>query len=108
MDEKFIERVLSLIEQVPPGRAVSYGQLADYLGRGGARNIGQIMSVYGSAVPWWRVVRTDGSMAPHLMLEAQQHWRDESMPVYRGRVDMREAEFRIGESVSDPSAEIVP
>lgn len=93
MDESFVETVLDMVEQVPPGRAVSYGQIADHLGRGGARTIGRVMSLYGEAVPWWRVVRVDGGLASHLMMEAQHHWRDEDMPVHRGRIDMGRARW---------------
>lgn len=95
MDEQFVESVLSLVERVPAGRVVSYGQIADHMGRGGARNIGRIMSLYGGGVPWWRVVRADGGLAPHLMVDAQHHWRDEAMPVHRGRVAMNRAQWVI-------------
>ena len=97
MDEDFVESVLVIVEDVPPGRAVSYGQIADHLGRGGARTIGRIMSLYGGAVPWWRVVRVDGGLAPHLMVEAQHYWRDEGMPVRGGRIDMSQARWILAE-----------
>src|SRR5690625_6391038 len=91
MDESFVETVLDLVEEVPPGRAVSYGQIADHLGRGGARTIGREMSLYGGAVPWWRVVRVDGGLASHLVMEAQHDWRGEDVPVHRGRIGMSRA-----------------
>jgi alkylated DNA nucleotide flippase Atl1 len=86
--EDFTEAVLSLVEQVPPGRVVTYGLIADHLGRGGARHVGKVMSIDGNAVPWWRVVRADGSLPPHLMVEAQKAWADEKTPVKRGRVNV--------------------
>ena len=40
----FTERVLSVVEQVPPGRVVTYRLIADLLGEGGARQVGRVMS----------------------------------------------------------------
>ncbi|MGB8381835.1 MAG: MGMT family protein, partial [Dermatophilaceae bacterium] len=56
----FVERVLELVEEIPPGRVVTYGQLARMVGSGGARTVGTVLSRYGSDVPWWRVVRAGG------------------------------------------------
>ena len=63
MDEEFVEAVLRLVEQVPPGRVTTYGALADAVGRGGPRLVGRVMSLHGGGVPWWRVVRADGRPA---------------------------------------------
>lgn len=93
MDE-FTEDVLSLVEAIPPGRVLTYGAIADRLGRGGPRGVGGVMARDGHGVPWWRVVRADGSLPPHLMIEAQREWQRESTPVRRGRVDVAEALWR--------------
>ena len=34
MDREFVERVLDLVERIPPGRAVSYGVIAEHLAAG--------------------------------------------------------------------------
>jgi len=91
MDEAFAEAVLRVVERIPPGCVATYGLIAEKLGRGGARQVGGVMSREGHGVPWWRVVRADGSLPAHLMIEAQQHWRDERTPVRSGRVVVREA-----------------
>jgi alkylated DNA nucleotide flippase Atl1 len=83
--------VLTFVEQVPPGRVVTYGLIADHIGRGGARHVGRVMALEGAAVPWWRVVRADGSLPPHLMVDAQREWSRERTPVKRGRVDVAAA-----------------
>ena len=49
------------------------------------------MSQYGESVPWWRVVRANGTLPPHLMLDAQEHWALEGTPVRNGRVDVAKA-----------------
>ncbi len=92
VDEAYVERVLRLVETIPTGRVLTYGAVAEHLAGGyGPRYVGRIMSQYGHAVCWWRVIRADGTMAPPLMIEAQQHWRDEDTPVRRGRVDLARA-----------------
>lgn len=92
MDEEFVEQVLALVESIPVGRVLSYGRVAEHLGAGyGPRYVGRVMSLEGSAVTWWRVVRADGTIAGPLMAEAQMHWMEESTPVLRGRVHMVEA-----------------
>lgn len=90
MDD-FVEAVLDVVERIRRGRVRSYGSIAEELGRGGPRQVGQVMSFYGHGVPWWRVVRADGRLAPHLMVDAQEHWLAEGTPVRNGRVLMAEA-----------------
>lgn len=60
MDEEYVEAVLALVEQVPPGRATTYGAIADRVGRAGPRQVGRVMALHGDAVPWWRVVHAGG------------------------------------------------
>lgn len=86
--ELFSEKVLEFVETVPAGRVVTYGLVADYIGEGGARQVGRVMSIDGPSVCWWRVVRANGTLPPHLMVDAQLHWSDEKTPVKRGRIDM--------------------
>ena len=92
MEEDFTEAVLAFVERVPAGRVVTYGLIADHLAGaghgGGARHVGRVMSLEGAAVPWWRVVRADGTLPPHLVVDAQREWAREKTPVKRGRVDV--------------------
>jgi len=92
VDEEYVEAVLSLVERVPAGRVTTYGALADAVGRGGPRLAGRVMSLYGGSVPWWRVVRADGSPAPCHDGEAATLLRAEGAPVRpSGRLDMAQA-----------------
>lgn len=91
MDEEYVEQVLALVEQVPPGRVTTYGALAEAVG-GGPRQVGSVMSRHGSGVPWWRVVRADGSPPPCHDGTAAARYADEGTPqTTTGRVLMREA-----------------
>ena len=86
--EEHVEAVLSLVEQVPPGRVTTYGALAAVVG-GGPRQVGAVMSRHGGPVPWWRVVRADGSLPPSHLGEAQRRYTEEGTPRRpSGAVDM--------------------
>jgi len=61
----FASHVLDVVESIPPGRVMSYGDIAVYLAEGpGPRQVGKVLAGYGSAVPWWRVIHSDGPPAP--------------------------------------------
>src|SRR4029077_7420462 len=83
--ERYVERVLSLVEQIPAGRATTYGVIAEAVGSGGPRQVGRVMAMYGSPVPWWRVVRADGSLPESHHREAVARYREKQPPL-RGRV----------------------
>ena len=91
----FAEAVLDLIERIPPGRVMTYGDIAEYLGTGGPRTVGTVLSRYGGGVPWWRVIRADGSLLPGHEQKALAHYRAEGTPLNRAadRVDMGKARW---------------
>ena len=45
MDEDYAELVLSVVEQIPPGRVATYGDIAEMVGRGGPRQVGHVMAL---------------------------------------------------------------
>ena len=97
--EEYVELVLRCVEQVPPGRVTTYGAIAEVVGEvaggGGPRQVGSIMAAYGGPVPWWRVVRADGSLPPSHDAEARQAYLAEGTPLRgSGSVDLRRAFFR--------------
>ncbi|GAA1425810.1 hypothetical protein GCM10009601_33450 [Streptomyces thermospinosisporus] len=98
----YVERVLEVAELIPPGRVMTYGDVAEWLGEGGPRQVGRVMSLYGGAVPWWRVVRADGVLLPGHELRALAHYRAEGTPLkaasraaegHLPRLDMRRARW---------------
>jgi alkylated DNA nucleotide flippase Atl1 len=91
----YAERVLDVVERIPPGRVMSYGDVAEFVGGGGPRQVGAVMSHYGGGVPWWRVIRADGTAAPGLERAARAHWLAEATPLRPSgdRVDMRAARW---------------
>ncbi|MEV0151119.1 MULTISPECIES: MGMT family protein [unclassified Nonomuraea] len=90
----YAERVLQVVESIPPGRVMSYGDIAEYLGEGGPRQVGAVMSTWGGGVPWWRVVHADGGAASagHLQ-ECLAYWRAEGTPRRGEKADMRAARW---------------
>lgn len=95
--------VLDLVEQVPPGRATTYGDLARMASDVGpvrvtARMAGQVLARGTREVPWWRVVAFDGRLPPGLEDEAAALLAAEGCPMRSGRVDLRQARWPDGGS----------
>lgn len=59
-DSEFVTHVLDIVDAIPPGRVMTYGDVAAALGSRAARAVGQVMSNFGSDAPWWRVIRAGG------------------------------------------------
>jgi methylated-DNA-protein-cysteine methyltransferase related protein len=58
------EKIIAAIQQVPRGCVASYGQIAEVAGIvRGARLVARVLRDPGVALPWWRIVRSDGSCA---------------------------------------------
>ncbi|MEV6107695.1 MGMT family protein [Streptomyces sp. NPDC051940] len=89
---EYADRVLEAAERIPPGKVMTYGDVAEFLGEGGPRQVGRVMALYGGAVPWWRVVRADGRLLPGHELRALEHYRVEGTPL---RTASRSAENHI-------------
>jgi alkylated DNA nucleotide flippase Atl1 len=90
--EEYVEAVLSLVEHIPRGRVTTYGTLAECVGVGGPRQVGRVMAMYGGSVPWWRVVRADGTLPLCHDGESRATHLDEGTPFRpSGRVDLSAA-----------------
>lgn len=81
MRADYVEAVLEVVGRIPSGSVLSYGDVAELLGAGGARQVGTAMSRYGSAVPWWRVLRAGGHAPKGLEAEALTHYLQEGTPL---------------------------
>ncbi|HEU4974502.1 MAG TPA: MGMT family protein [Baekduia sp.] len=78
-------RVLDGVRAIPEGFVRTYGDLSP----GAPRYTGTVLRTTDAEVPWWRVVRADGSLAKgerqRALLEA------EGVPFRGDRVDLRVA-----------------
>jgi alkylated DNA nucleotide flippase Atl1 len=81
MRTEYVEAVLAIVELVPPGAAVAYGDVAELLGSGGARQVGSVMSRHGHGVPWWRVLKASGEAPQGLEAEALGFYIQEGTPL---------------------------
>ncbi|MHB1171244.1 MAG: MGMT family protein [Lacisediminihabitans sp.] len=77
----FVSRVLEVVESIPEGRAMTYGDVAAVLGSRAARAVGQVMAYYGSEVAWWRVIRSSGHPAADHEQRALEYFRAEGTPL---------------------------
>ncbi len=90
-------RVLDVVDSIAPGTVMSYGDVAEYVGEGGPRQVGRILAVWGGGVPWWRVVHADGSLLAGHEQAALARYAAENTPLRRPagggppRIDMRRA-----------------
>lgn len=64
--ERFYPIVWQLVSAIPPGKIVSYGQIAAMAGYPGySRWVGRALGAIGdrSKIPWWRVMNAQGRIA---------------------------------------------
>lgn len=62
----FKKRVLEIVQVIPKGKVMSYGQIALYAGFPRAsRQVGQVLRDHGEVegVAWWRVVNQKGAIS---------------------------------------------
>ncbi len=64
--------VLDLVDQIPAGQVLGYGDVAELLGEGGPRQVGAVMSRYGHLTHWWRVTYGNGRMIGSHEIEASK------------------------------------
>lgn len=86
MDEVDVERVRAMVRAIPWGQVRSYGEVAEEAGLPSARLVGRILAEDGHDLPWHRVVRADGSFAPHIAGEQAARLRVEGILATDGRL----------------------
>lgn len=81
------ERFRDVLADLATGEVVSYGEVARRAGQqGAARAVGGFLAEHGGELPWWRVVRADGSLAVHKPREQARRLRAEGVEVVGHRV----------------------
>jgi alkylated DNA nucleotide flippase Atl1 len=86
--EQRTENILAAIWRIPPGHVSTYGDVSP----GAPRQAGKVLAtVLEPDLPWWRVVRADGSLSQGARQRAKL--LEEDVPFRPGmqRVDMRAA-----------------
>jgi len=77
--------ILERVRRIPPGYVRTYGDVSP----GAPRAAGAALHHAGEDVPWWRVVRSDGSLAKGARQAVRL--REEGVPFRGARVDLRRA-----------------
>jgi len=62
-DQKYRQRVYQIVSEIPVGRVVTYGQIAEMLGEGYTpRTVGFVMHAADTKeIPWQRVINSQGA-----------------------------------------------
>jgi methylated-DNA-protein-cysteine methyltransferase related protein len=63
---------------------MAYGDIAEYLEQGGPRLVARMMALYGSEVPWHRVLRADGTCASEVADRQYPLLHAEGVPFTKG------------------------
>jgi alkylated DNA nucleotide flippase Atl1 len=88
VDDQTVERVRTVVAAIPPGRVLSYGDVAARAGLRSPRLVGRIMAEDSADLPWHRVLRADGTVAPHIAREQLALLRAEGVLPLDGRIPM--------------------
>jgi methylated-DNA-protein-cysteine methyltransferase-like protein len=88
----FFEQVYAIVERIPEGKVLAYGQIAHMLHKPrAAREVGWAMRYCPEHLPWQRVVMADGRVTGGLYAEERKaRLTAEGVPFLPdGRVDMK-------------------
>lgn len=96
-DQKYRERVYEIVRVIPPGRVMTYGQIAEILGAGYTpRTVGFVMhGADTNKIPWQRVINSKGACSTGKMtlpINLQQKMLEDEGVVFneKGQCDLKE------------------
>ncbi|MEO8042451.1 MAG: MGMT family protein [Acidobacteriota bacterium] len=96
-DKTYRERVYEIVRQIPIGRVMTYGQIAEILGEGYTpRTVGYVMNGADSEnVPWQRVINSRGGCSTGRMtmpVNLQQNMLESEGVAFseKGKCDLKE------------------
>jgi alkylated DNA nucleotide flippase Atl1 len=81
------EAIFDAVEAIPVGRVSTYGAIGRLVGVG-PRRVARALAMGGGAVPWWRVLRVDGTAAEPVRARQLELLASEGVPSRGGRVDL--------------------
>ena len=83
------QRMLDVVTRIPTGKVATYGDVAARAGSRSPRLAGFVLAqLSDETTPWHRVLRANGTPAPHLAPEQLQRLRGEGVEVVDGRVNL--------------------
>jgi len=100
-DKGLMQQVYDLVQRIPEGRVMSYGQVGDWMEPPlSARMVGRVMYHAPHGVPWWRVVGKEGDLLiikrdAHMAALQRELLMQEGVPFLEdGRVDMQSCRWQ--------------
>lgn len=89
VDEQLHELIREVVRKIPSGRVATYGDVADLSRAPSPRLVGQVLNMDGHDLPWHRVLRANGTCAPHIADEQLQRLAEEGVLADDGKVNLR-------------------
>ena len=102
----YARAVLDTVDLIPRGFVLTYGDVAELMGRGTGRTVGTALTRFGHEVPWQRVVQASGRPAEPYVEKATALLKAEGCPFVGDRVDLRRA--RWAGPAADPECQTSP
>ncbi|MFO0593895.1 MAG: MGMT family protein [Myxococcaceae bacterium] len=85
----WLQKVDAAVRSIPRGQTASYARVALMAGKpGAARAVVRALHAL-KGLPWWRVIRSDGTLAPPVAREQGRRLRSEGVLVTGRRVRTR-------------------
>lgn len=89
----YARQVLDVVDRIPVGKVMTYGDVAELMGRGTGRTVGTVLTNHGWEVPWQRVVQASGRPAEPYLQEALRLLAAEGCPIRGEKVDLSRARW---------------
>ena len=90
------QRMLDVVACIPSGRVATYGDIAARAGSHSPRLAGFVLAqLSDESHPWHRVLRANGTPAPHLAAEQLERLDAEGVVSVNGRVDLKAYRWRV-------------
>ena len=103
MDEQIHELIRETVRRIPSGRVATYGDIAALAKAPSPRLVGRVLAEDGHDLPWQRVLRADGTPAPHIAREQLELLRGEGVLADGEKVNLRK--YRWEAALIPPSSE---
>jgi methylated-DNA-protein-cysteine methyltransferase related protein len=99
MDELIHEKIREVVAAIPAGRVATYGDVAALSKAPSARLVGRVLNEDGHDLPWHRVLKADGTTAPHLTREQLELLRAEGVLADGERVNLHRYRWEDAEAL---------
>lgn len=95
----FTEEVISIIQSIPSGQVMTYGQIAAYAGNPrGARQVSRILHGLSEKyeLPWHRVINSKGMISLEGVMGKRQNkmLEQEGIVFVNGRINLKKYQFQ--------------